>query len=119
MKKSLSLLVASLAWAAVAGADPIESLKTADVVQAQIGCWNPAVCGDPAAYWNSLDLRVPVVEPPEEDFAPYGAPMLFDWAKDPPKWFHDAPLGPVSTPEPSSAAMLAAGLLMLAALRRR
>jgi hypothetical protein len=55
MKPILLVLLAVL-LAPLARADTITTTETVDVT---VGCWDPAVCGDPAAFWNALDLPVP------------------------------------------------------------
>jgi hypothetical protein len=125
IRKYLSV-VALLAFGATARADTIqESNTTTDSVAVSVGCWNPALCDDPAAYWNALGLNVPLVEPPASDFAPVGEPMLINWTTSPPAWFVDTPLGSdppapaaVATPEPASLAFLSMGCLLLLWLRR-
>jgi len=52
MKPILLVLLAVL-LAPPARADTITITGTVSV---QVGCWNPAVCGNPAAFWNALDL---------------------------------------------------------------
>jgi hypothetical protein len=105
-QKPILLVLLAVLFAPLARADTITTTGTVSV---QVGCWNPAVCGDPAAYWNGIGLNVPAVEPPADDFSADGT-LLFDWAHDPPTWFVDTPLcrrDPVSTPEPGSLTLLA------------
>jgi hypothetical protein len=91
-----------------------DSLTTAGTVTVSVGCWNPAACGDPAAFWNALGLPVPVVEPPAEDFAPYGDPPLFIFTYDAvDDTMIATPVDAISTPEPTVALLLGIGLLML------
>ena len=59
-----------------------DSLTTTGTVSVQVGCWNPASCSDPAAFWDALGLAVPAAEPPAADFAPYGDPPLFLFTYD-------------------------------------
>lgn len=108
----------------VRGDTVTETHPTTDTVTITVGCWNPAVCGNPAAYWTALGLNVPIVEPPTGDFLTSGA-LVYDWVNNPPTWFHDTPLGlppystatvtaPVTqTPEPKTGVLVSLGLIVL------
>jgi hypothetical protein len=117
MKRPLLLLAALLALGPSSRADSIENHVTTESVSVSVGCWNPALCGDPADYWQAWDLPLPVVEPPAADFSPVTGTLL-DW--DDPSvqcqfWPADSP---VSASEPSALVLLVAGL-MFGWLRRR
>jgi hypothetical protein len=117
MRKLLVVITAALALAFTTRADSIEVLTTAETVSVSVGCWNPAVCGDPAAYWSAWGLPVPAVEPPYADFSASGA-VLFNWNTDTAMQCEYWPTTPVATPEPSALALLVAGLLLVGLLRR-
>ena len=78
-----------------------------------VGCWDPAICGNPAAFWSGLGLDVPKVEPPSDDFSSTGV-LLFDWAHDPPSWFHDTLWHHdlIPTPEPSTLVLFLTALVL-------
>jgi hypothetical protein len=95
-----------------------DSLTTTGTVTVSVGCWNPAVCGDPAAYWNALGLPVPAIEPPSSDFAPYGDPPLFLFSLDASGDLIATPVDAISTPEPTVVLLLAVGLLVLVIRKR-
>ncbi len=110
MKPILLVLLAVL-LAPLARADTITTTGTVSV---QVGCWNPAVCGDPAAFWGALGLPVPAIEPPAADFVPVGDPPLFLFTYDAADGTMIAtPVDFVSTPEPTVALLLGIGLLVL------
>jgi hypothetical protein len=117
MRKILALIAVSLALCLPARADSIEVLTTAETVRVSVGCWNPAVCEDPAAYWSAWNLRVPDVEPPYADFSPSGV-VLINWNTDSAMLCEYWPSTPVATTEPAVLVMLVAGL-MFVGLRRR
>jgi hypothetical protein len=113
MKPVLLVLLAVL-LAPLARADTITTTETVSV---QVGCWNPAVCGDPAAFWDALGLPVPAIEPPAADFVPIGDPPLFIFSYDSADGTMLAtPVdATVATPEPRTIVLLGAGLAVLAA----
>jgi hypothetical protein len=116
MKPILLVLLAVL-LAPLARADTITTTETVGV---SVGCWNPAVCGDPAAFWNALDLPVPAIEPPAADFVPIGDPPLFIFTYDAADGEMIAtPVDSVTTPEPSAALLFGTGLLVLIIIRKR
>jgi len=116
MKKLLLLFAAALSLAFTTRADSVENLTTTGSVTATVGCWNPAVCGDPLAYWTAWDLPVPVVEPPASDF---GAGVWFDWSHDPQLLSEYWSADTVATPEPSSLALLGVPLVLFILRGRR
>ena len=87
--KPVLLVLLAVILAPFARAD---TLTTTATVYVSVGCWDPAICGNPAAYWSGLGLNVPAVEPPADDFLTSGV-LVFDWKNDPPSWFHDSSLG--------------------------
>src|ERR1700732_1589028 len=110
------IVAALLVLGTTARADSIENYPTTDTVSVSLGCWNPALCSDPAAYWNALGFNVPMVEPPASDFASVGEPMVIDWTNNPPSWFIDTSLNHatvVATPEPGAFLLLLVGCLLL------
>jgi hypothetical protein len=111
MRKLLIVITAALALCITARADSIENLQTTESVSVSVGCWNPSVCGDPAAYWSAWDLPVPVIEPPSADFSASGV-VLHNWNTDSAMQCEYWPSTPVATPEPSVLALLVAGLLL-------
>jgi len=110
-----AVIVMLLSFGAMARADSAENNTTTDGVNVTIGCWNPAVCGDPAAYWTELGMATPAVEPAAGYFSATG-PALFDWKNDAPTWFGTSS-GPIESatavPEPSTMLFLSCGILAL------
>jgi hypothetical protein len=110
----MKLMFVVLALAILTPFARADSLTTTGTVDVSIGCWNPAVCGDPAAFWDALGLPVPAVEPPAADFAPYGMPPLFIFSLDASGDLIATPVvDSVTTPEPTVALLLGIGLLVL------
>jgi hypothetical protein len=116
MKPIILALLAVFLAPLLARADTITTTATVSV---QVGCWNPSICSDPAAYWGALGLPVPVVEPPAEDFAPYGGPLfLFTYdASD--GMMIASPIDPVATPEPGTFLLMGTGVLLFSIVSKR
>jgi hypothetical protein len=112
MKKLLAVIIAAMALCLTTRADSIETLTTTESVTTSIGCWNPAVCGDPSAYWNAWDLPLPSIEPPANDFSPITG-SLYNWNESAMQYEYWPTSAPVATPEPETLALLVVGLLLL------
>jgi hypothetical protein len=117
MKLIILAFLAVLLAPFVLRADSIQTYTTTETVTVFTGCWNPAVCGDPAAFWDALGLPVPVVEPPATDFAPVG-PALYTFSEGPGHTIIATPVGDsrIVTPEPSTFLLMCTGLFVLRVL---